>query len=93
MAHLERHFPARCAVLGEGPVLALVRHGEERAAHHGIDSERGVTAYVHVMFLHGRDFDSDPRSAWSQTILQGPKAGRAERLLDEALARAGGETR
>lgn len=91
LSHLARHFPVVCNALGERPVLALVRHAVARAAQYGIDTERGVCAYAHVMFMFGRDFDVDPSCAWAAEILA-PSAAidpaeRADRLLDAAFAR------
>jgi hypothetical protein len=88
LAHLHRYFGSLCDALGDRPVLAMIRHGEERAAAHGLDTERSVSAYIHVMFLLGRDFDADPRHAWAAAILASSRdPDRGPRLLEAALAR------
>ena len=63
--HLGKFFPAACAALGEEQVRRVVRYGIERAASHGVTRERGVCAWVDLMFTFGRDFDRDPDLPWA----------------------------
>jgi hypothetical protein len=66
---LEEFFPLHCATLGRSAVLEVVRYGAERAGRHGLDSLRGVTMYLGVMFLLGSHFDEDPQVPWAAAIL------------------------
>lgn len=66
---LEEFFPLHCATLGRSAVLDVVRYGMERAGRHGLDSQRGVTMYLGVMFQLGSHFDEDPQVPWAAAIL------------------------
>ena len=88
VAHLNRHFPKRCAKLGEDGVREWIRYGIERARTYGIVSERDVCKYIDVMFVYGRDFDTDRRRPWAGQILNDPvimpPAVRTNRLFRAA---------
>jgi len=83
--HIERCLPARHAELGEIVVRELIQQGIERAAGHGIVSERGTCIYVHAMLVLGRDFEVDERYARTSAILKHPSLSewtKAELLFD-----------
>lgn len=67
VGHVERCFPERREVLGEGGVREVIRLGLERAAMHGIVAERDVCKFVDLMLVFGIDFDR--RCAWAREVL------------------------
>lgn len=70
VAHLHEYFPQQCQTLGEEQVRAWIEHGITRAASYGIIAERDVCKYIDVMFVYGRDFDTDTRYPWAAPILK-----------------------
>ncbi len=89
VAHLVA-FVRTAAAEDEARLFARVRLGVQRAQAYGIESERGVAAYVAVMSLHGDAFDEDPGLPWTAVLKDGslgPET-RASRLLEAALAHA-----
>jgi hypothetical protein len=84
--HVNRHFPKRCAELGEADVREYIRHGMQRARSYDIVSERDICKYVDLMFVYGRDYDTNPKYPWAAEILNdrrttGPTA-RTSRLFE-----------
>ena len=57
--HLKRCFPAECETLGTHGVQQTISYGVERAASHGIVLERDVCKYIDLMFVFGRNYDTD----------------------------------
>src|SRR4051812_41538453 len=90
--HLRGCFPDLAGALDEAAMRSRIRDGIRRAAAHGITEERGVSAYIDVMFVHGDDFDTDRRRSWAAAILQDrairSPVDRANQLLDAALSEA-----
>ncbi len=89
--HLQRHLPDRCAELGQRETRRLVDLGMDRAAAHGLTMEQDVSSYINLMFVLGRDFDSDPALAWAGKILRDPQvedpSDRMVLLYEEAAER------
>jgi len=74
-AHVTRLWPGRAEAMGEAAVRRWCRLGIERAAGFGIEAEYEVSRFVDLMFMLGRDFDTDPARPWAAAILQaGPIA-------------------
>jgi hypothetical protein len=66
-----RYFcPHKCDVQGEEANRALVREGLDRAEEYGIESSRGLTVYITLMFLLGAGFDQDPMYPWAGQVLR-----------------------
>ncbi len=93
VAHVEKFFPEQYSALGEAGVREMVRYGIERAETYGIVSERDVCKYVDVMFMYGRDFDTDPKLSWAAGILNDKRpqepSERVDRLCREVMERQG----
>ncbi len=69
VVHLRKHWPKKCAALGEDAVRESIRKGVQRARSYGITSEYDVSRYVNCMYALCHDFDTDPRAPWAQPIL------------------------
>lgn len=63
--HLIRCFPAACEALGQERMQAIIDDGIERARSYGIDRERDVCKYIDLIFVFGRDFDTNPEFPWA----------------------------
>jgi len=87
VAHAERLWPERCERMGRETVRQWVRAGVRRARGCGIEAEYDLSRFVDLLFLLGRDFDTDPAAAWAGEILQATDVPAAERL-DRIFARA-----
>ncbi len=49
-AHMKRHFPGRCAHLGEQRVRKIIRQRVVDGSRHGIHTERGLAHHVRAAF-------------------------------------------
>jgi hypothetical protein len=87
--HVQQFFPERCAEVGKAGVRAEVRSGVDRAALHGITTERDVCKFVSLVFVFGPEFDV--KLSWARKMLALPEGGepgvRMQRLYAEASAR------
>jgi hypothetical protein len=79
-AHLKKYFPDTCAKLGDKGLLDALRHGVQRAKTYGIQAERDVVKFLNLMFVFGRDFDTDPRFPWAASMLHSADYGPTLRI-------------
>ena len=89
-AHLRKYFSETCAELGEEGLRDAVRHGIQRAKFYGIQAERDAVKYLNLMFVFGRDFDTDPRFPWAASMLRSTDYGptlRINQVYSDAKAR------
>jgi hypothetical protein len=89
-AHLRKYFSETCADLGARGLRDAVRYGIHRARSYGIHSERDVVKYLNLMFVFGRDFDTDPRFPWAASMLRSTDYGptlRINQVYSDAKAR------
>lgn len=88
VGHMREHFPEHCETLGDARLRQTVELGLERASQYGLLAEREVFLYVSLMFVLGRDFDTDPQLPWSKRILNDPElddpSEKTGALYDEA---------
>jgi hypothetical protein len=88
--HFRVHLPAHHEALGPEGTREAVLDGIVQAQGHGIVTEPGVTAYVRLMFLFGRGYDSDPALPWAGAILRDAtipdEPTRVGRLVSAAIA-------
>jgi len=82
VGHLYSVFPNNCNALGETEVRNIVHYGIERARFYGIVIERDVSKYINLMFLFGRDFDTDPAFPWAAKILNEDYNGKGLKKID-----------
>jgi len=89
-AHLRKYFSETCTKLGEQGLRDAVRYGIQRAKAYGIQAERDVAKYLNLMFVFGRDFDTDPRFPWAASMLRSTDYGptlRINQVYSDAKAR------
>lgn len=79
-AHLRKYFSETCTDLGERGLRDAVRYGIKRAKAYGIQAERDVAKYLNLMFVFGRDFDTDPRFPWAASMLRSTDYGPTLRI-------------
>lgn len=70
--HVKEFFPEGCASLSPENFLQFVETGVKKAALYGFNASPEVCQYVDLMFLLGREFDTDPSLRWAANILQKP---------------------
>lgn len=68
---LEQAYPERCRYLGDGPLRRFVDHAAEKAASHGLDTDRAVNLVAFAMFVLGHGFAEDPLHPWAREALAG----------------------
>ena len=89
-AHVREHFPDHAAALGPEGIRRACEAGIDRAAEHGMVSERDVCKFTSLMFAFGESFDSDPRYPWAAEVLADPEirnpSTRADALTEKAQA-------
>ena len=68
--HLGECFPEQVHALGSEATKDAIRHGIARSIVHGMYEPVDVLASLEVMFLLGRDFDTDDRLPWVREILR-----------------------
>lgn len=90
LAHLQRYFPAHCALLGETQMRVVIRLGLARASAHGLTPECCVRGYIDLMCVLGSGFDQDPLLPWAAATLAGDEkmheVERGDLLYDRAWA-------
>lgn len=79
-AHVQQFFPQRCKALGEASVREWIGTGIARAAGYGVVAEVDVCRYIDVMFVFGREFDTDPQLPWAARILSARPADACARV-------------
>jgi hypothetical protein len=80
-AWLRRVLPAKCSVVGEGPIRQVLANAVAGAAQHGIRGERGVTIYAVMLFVLGAGFSRDPLLPWAEACLNdAAAAGEPEKV-------------
>ena len=70
--HFRQALPEHHAVLGHDGTRETICYGIARARAYGITSVRGVTIYIRLMFLFGRDYDTNPELPWAGAALGDP---------------------
>jgi hypothetical protein len=88
VGHLRKFFPAQCDSLGEAGLDEFIQYGISRAASYEIKKHRDICRFVDMMFVFGRDFDTNPKVPWASRILNDPAIvdpdTRIDRLYEEA---------
>ncbi|KIH83436.1 hypothetical protein UCMB321_2932 [Pseudomonas batumici] len=85
--HFRLALPEHHAALGPDGTRETIRHGVARARAYGITTARGVTVYVRLLFLFGRDYDTNPELPWAGAVLGDPALAEEDARVDQlALA-------
>jgi hypothetical protein len=90
VTHVNQFFIQRCQLLGDVGVREWIVAGIERAAKYGIKAEVDVCRFIDVMFVFGREFDTNPRYPWASRILNARAASpraRIDHLVNSAKKR------
>ncbi len=66
---LRNTFPDKTSYLEEPTLRVLINNGILKAAQYGIEREREVEGYLHLMLAWSVDFDTHPNMAWAGKIL------------------------
>lgn len=86
VVYLNQLFPETCTQLGEPALRQEIRYGIGAAAKYNITTEGDVARYIETMFRFGRDFDTNPATAWTQPILSDQSSSAENRLRRLAFA-------
>ena len=65
-------FPEKYQAVGDVAIRQLVRQGYQSARTYGLTDEKGITAYISLMFILGGGFDQDPQCPWAEAVLKDP---------------------
>lgn len=89
LRHAQKHFRAHCKILGETGLGQVVERAFERAAPHGMKSERDMYLWLALMLYLGSRFDDDCQLPWVRQALADPDRGtpaeRVEICFDAAM--------
>ena len=86
--HVRKVFPNEFRDMGEAQVRELVRAGFDKTTEYEIVTKRDRAGYIDLMFVLGRDFDTD--KPWAQEILRETDLAPCDRL-DQVRYKAGEE--
>ena len=70
VTHLRSEFPGQAGKMPEAELRDLIRQGVDSASKYRIETEAHVQHFLEFQFEIGPDFDTNPRTAWTQVILQ-----------------------
>lgn len=81
LEHMRRYFPGHVALLDEAGLRATIGFARQRAADHGMTSQREVCYFLNLMLMLGGGFADDPQLPWIQQYLADDAAqGRPDRM-------------
>jgi hypothetical protein len=87
--HVCRSYPRHARLLGDAGVRAVVADGLARAGGYALTTESNVRFFIDLMFLLGRNFDTDLQLPWAAETLADAslpeEALRVDRLYDRAM--------
>jgi hypothetical protein len=67
--HLRRELPDETQAISEEDLLRRIDQGLERGRRYGLTTERDLTAFVDLTFIHGPSFEELPAMRWAKRIL------------------------
>ncbi len=80
LAHLRKHLPQETAPYSDDDLRRRVQSCVVRAQHYGLNSERGIVAFVDATYLQREDFDANPSTAWARPVLTNPALNEDEKI-------------
>ena len=69
LRHLRTELPAETQSRTDEQLFAMIDDGLRRGRGFGVTTERDLTLFVDLMFLHSPKFDEAPDMAWARNIL------------------------
>lgn len=81
---IERLYPEECAGLGRKGVSRLVADAVRRATGYGF-THHDHLSYLALEMCFGESFIEKQEFAWARTAMQGPAAGKMQRLRRAAI--------
>ncbi len=90
LLHLDKYFHKQCRKMSEKEIRNVICYGVERAEHYGVDLEGEKTKYLNLMFVFGKDFDTNPAIKWLSDSFEIERSSKGavniNRLYDIAIA-------
>ncbi|HEV3251851.1 MAG TPA: hypothetical protein VGZ71_12905 [Puia sp.] len=69
-SHIKKNFTLATKNMSDKMIDDIISHGIEKSASYNIVERRNVFKYTEYMFCFGKDFDTDPSTAWASKILR-----------------------
>ncbi|HUR44657.1 MAG TPA: hypothetical protein VMZ27_02185 [Candidatus Saccharimonadales bacterium] len=69
LGHVKAVWAAETGELGDAAVLESVQSAIKRAGILGLSAEYDVVRFVDLTFILGKDFESNPLSAWTRPLI------------------------
>lgn len=79
-AHVEQHFPRRCAQLDEEDLEAFLRRAVACAQRRGLRGTRDLYAYVSLSMLYGAELGATEDTLWMRDYLDDPHCDPPQRI-------------
>ncbi|WP_143266809.1 hypothetical protein [Azospirillum oryzae] len=86
--HITTCFPDLPAQISLDTCKNIVSYAIDKGRIYGFNSEYEICVYIDIMFILGKNFDTDKNKPWAQRILAQtniPAGDRLSRLLEMAL--------
>jgi hypothetical protein len=80
--YLRETFPEKCEAIGSAALPAIVSFGRKQAEAHQFRTERTIVMYLHLMFMLGSRFDSDPLFPAGAEILNDKEIAEEEKRMN-----------
>jgi len=69
LRHLRIELPAETQTLADEQLFPMIDDGLRRGRGFGVTTERDLTLFVDLLFLHSPHFEEAPDMAWAKKIL------------------------
>ncbi len=87
--YLRETFPEKCEAIGNAALPAIVSFGRKQAEAHQFRTERTIVMYLHLMFMLGSRFDSDPLFPAGAEILNDKEIAEEQKRMELLWDKAG----
>ena len=96
LEHVKAHFPSATRERSDEALLEHIREALDRAARHGLSTEKDLYRFVNVSMVLGPRFDEEESTAWAREYLSDSfvtdPGQRLQRLCGELLRRMKAES-
>lgn len=89
LEHVNQFFPDHCAAVGPEQLREVVLSGVQAAKNYGLTEAPDVCQYIDLMFIFGRDFDTNPDFPWAKQILTDESLQDASQKISRLTEAAG----